>query len=65
MKAIQVSQVGGPEVLALVDVATPELKPNEALVQIKAAGVNFIDVYFREGRYPAPCLSSMGRKLPA
>jgi NADPH:quinone reductase len=54
MKAIQVSQVGGPEALALVDVATPELKPNEALVQIKAAGVNFIDVYFREGRYPAP-----------
>jgi NADPH2:quinone reductase len=54
MKAIQVSQVGGPEVLALRDVATPEVKPNEALVQIKAAGVNFIDVYFREGRYPAP-----------
>jgi len=54
MKAIQVSQVGGPEVLALVDAATPELKPNEALIQIKAAGVNFIDVYFREGRYPAP-----------
>ena len=54
MKAIQVSQAGGPEVLTLVDVATPELKPNEALVQIKVAGVNFIDVYFREGRYPAP-----------
>jgi NADPH2:quinone reductase len=54
MKAIQVSRVGGPEVLTPVDVATPELKPNEALVQIKAAGVNFIDVYFREGRYPAP-----------
>ncbi len=30
----------------------PEPKPDEALVQIKAAGVNFIDVYFREGRYP-------------
>ena len=29
-------------------------KPNEALVQIEASGVNFIDVYFREGRYPAP-----------
>lgn len=54
MKAIQVSQVGGPEVLTLVEAATPELKPNETLVQIKAAGVNFIDVYFREGRYPAP-----------
>jgi NADPH2:quinone reductase len=54
MKAIQVSQVGGPEVLTLVDLPIPEPKANEALVQIKAAGVNFIDVYFREGRYPAP-----------
>jgi NADPH2:quinone reductase len=54
MKAIQVSQVGGPEVLKLVNLPTPDPKPNEALVQIKAAGVNFIDVYFREGRYPAP-----------
>jgi NADPH2:quinone reductase len=54
MKAIQVSQVGGPEVLKLVDVPVPDPKPNEALVQIEAAGVNFIDVYFREGRYPAP-----------
>ena len=54
MKAIQVSQVGGPEVLNLVDLPIPEPKPNEAVVQIKAAGVNFIDVYYREGRYPAP-----------
>jgi len=54
MKAIQVSQTGGPEVLKLVDLPIPEPKPNEAVVQIKAAGVNFIDVYFREGRYPAP-----------
>jgi NADPH2:quinone reductase len=54
MKAIQVAQVGGPEVLTVVDTPVPEPKPNEALVQIKAAGVNFIDVYFREGRYPAP-----------
>ena len=53
MKAIQVAKVGGPEVLTLVDVPVPEPKANEALVQIKAAGVNFIDVYFREGRYPA------------
>src|SRR6185295_13777244 len=54
MQAIQVSQVGGPEVLTPVDVPIPSPKPNEALVQIKAAGVNFIDVYFREGRYPTP-----------
>ena len=54
MKAIQVARVGAPEVLTLIDVPVPDPKPNEALVQIKAAGVNFIDVYFREGRYSAP-----------
>ena len=54
MQAIQVSRVGGPEVLTPVDVPVPSPNPNEALVQIKAAGVNFIDVYFREGRYPTP-----------
>ena len=54
MRAIQVSQTGGPEVLTLVDVPVPTPKPNEAVVEIKASGVNFIDVYFREGRYPAP-----------
>ena len=54
MKAIQVAQVGGPEALKLIEVPVPDPKANEALVQIKAAGVNFIDVYFREGRYPAP-----------
>ena len=53
MKAIQVPQVGGPEVLTLVDLPVPSPKPNEAVVKIKASGVNFIDVYFREGRYPA------------
>lgn len=54
MKAIQVAQVGGPEALKLVELPVPEPKENEAIVQIKASGVNFIDVYFREGRYPAP-----------
>jgi len=54
MQAIQVSQPGGPEVLTPVDVPVPTPKPNEALVEVKAAGVNFIDVYLREGRYPAP-----------
>jgi NADPH2:quinone reductase len=54
MQAIQVSQTGGPEVLVPVDLPVPTPKPNEALVNIKAAGVNFIDVYVREGRYPTP-----------
>jgi NADPH:quinone reductase len=52
MQAVQVSKVGGPEVLTLTDLPVPSPKPNEALVEIKASGVNFIDVYFREGRYP-------------
>ena len=53
MKAIQVRQVGGPEALKLVELPVPEPKANEAVVKIVAAGVNFIDVYFREGRYKA------------
>jgi NADPH:quinone reductase len=54
MKAIQVQKTGGPEVLTFVDLPLPKPKPNEAVVKIAAAGVNFIDVYFREGRYPSP-----------
>jgi len=53
MKAIQVQKTGGPEVLTLVDLPIPKAKANEAVVKIAASGVNFIDVYFREGRYPA------------
>lgn len=51
MKAIQVKQVGGPEVMELVDLPVPEPKANEAVVKLAASGVNFIDVYHREGRY--------------
>ncbi|HKR61170.1 MAG TPA: quinone oxidoreductase [Pyrinomonadaceae bacterium] len=54
MLAIQVSQTGGPEVLTLAELPIPTPTADEALIEIKAAGVNFIDVYFREGRYPAP-----------
>jgi NADPH2:quinone reductase len=54
MKAIQVTRPGGPEVLELVDLPVPEPKADEALVRIAASGVNFIDVYQREGRYKVP-----------
>ena len=37
--------------MQLVDLPVPQPKPNEAVVKIAAAGVNFIDVYNREGRY--------------
>jgi NADPH2:quinone reductase len=54
MKAISVSEYGGPEVLRFEDVPAPEPKQGEALVRVRFAGVNFIDVYQREGRYPVP-----------
>jgi len=53
MKAIQVTQHGGPEVLSYSDVATPTPGPSEALIKIEATGVNFIDIYFRSGLYKA------------
>src|SRR5215471_15122025 len=53
MKAMQVKRTGGPEALTLVDLPVPQPEPGEAVVKISAIGVNFIDVYFREGRYPA------------
>jgi NADPH2:quinone reductase len=53
MRAIEITQTGGPEVMALREVPTPEPGPGQALIQIEASGVNFIDVYLREGRYPA------------
>jgi NADPH:quinone reductase len=51
MKAIQIKQVGGPEAMELVELPVPQPKANEAVIKLAAAGVNFIDVYFREGRY--------------
>jgi NADPH2:quinone reductase len=54
MKAVFVEQTGGPENLKYGDLPKPEPGPGQALVKIAAAGVNFIDVYFRTGLYPAP-----------
>jgi NADPH2:quinone reductase len=53
MKLIQVTRTGGPEELRLTEAATPAPGPGQALVRIVAAGVNFIDVYFRIGLYKA------------
>ncbi len=48
--------------MKLVDLPVPQPKPNEAVVKIKAAGVNFIDVYNREGRYKAPLPLVLGQE---
>ena len=52
MKAIVVRKHGGPEQLRYEEVDMPTLGPGEALIEIKASGVNFIDVYHRTGLYP-------------
>jgi NADPH2:quinone reductase len=52
MRAIQVTEHGGPEVLRYVEVPDPEPGPGELLVETGAIGVNFIDTYFRSGAYP-------------
>jgi NADPH2:quinone reductase len=53
MRAIQIQKTGGPEVLELVELPVPQPAAGQVLVKIEAAGVNFIDTYLREGRYPA------------
>jgi len=62
MQAIQIQQTGGPEVMTVRDLPTPEPGPGEALVRLEASGVNFIDVYLREGRYPAPLPYTLGQE---
>jgi len=52
MHAVQIHQPGGPEVLTLGDVDEPTPSKGEVLIEVKAAGVNFIDTYQRSGLYP-------------
>lgn len=54
MKAIQIHKIGGPEVLTLAELPIPIPAPGQVLIKIAAIGVNFIEIYFREGRYKAP-----------
>jgi len=62
MKAIRIKQPGGPEAMEYVDLPVPQPKANEALVKIAASGVNFIDVYNREGRYKVPLPFVLGQE---
>jgi NADPH2:quinone reductase len=60
MKAIRIHTPGGPEALKFDDVPEPTPGPGQALVKLAAAGVNFIDVYFRTGMYKAPLPLTLG-----
>ena len=62
MKAIRVHETGGPEVLRLEDVADPIPAPGELLIDVEAVGVNFIEIYQREGLYPLPRPFTLGAR---
>src|SRR6478672_5207062 len=51
MRAIEVAETGGPEVLQYVEKPTPSPAPGEVLIRAEAIGINFIDTYFRSGHY--------------
>src|SRR4030095_17157735 len=60
MKAIRVHAAGGPEALTLDDIPAPSPKTGEALVKVHAAGLNYIDVFFRPGMYKAELPLTIG-----
>jgi NADPH:quinone reductase len=51
MKAIQIHETGGPEVLQLAELPIPVPGPGQVLIRVEAIGVNFIEIYFRKGQY--------------
>ncbi len=59
-KAIRIEKNGGPEVLQLVDVQVGDPGPGEIRIRHKAVGLNFIDVYQRDGLYPLPMPLQLG-----
>lgn len=60
IKAIQIERNGGPEVMQLVRIPLATPKANEVLVRNKAVGLNFIDIYCRDGLYPSPLPHGLG-----
>jgi NADPH:quinone reductase len=62
MQAIQILTTGTADVLELRDLPTPAPGPGEALIRIEASGINFIDIYLREGRYPAKLPYTLGQE---
>jgi NADPH2:quinone reductase len=60
MKVIRIDEHGGPEVLLLREIELPEPGPGEARVGLHAAGLNFVDIYYRRGNIPAPLPFTLG-----
>jgi NADPH:quinone reductase len=53
MRAVVVHETGGPEMLVAGELPSPDAGPGELRVDVAAAGVNYVDVYYRTGAYPA------------
>ncbi|MEG9225315.1 quinone oxidoreductase family protein [Aeromicrobium sp. Sec7.5] len=61
-RAIVIRSHGGPEELRLEEIAVPDPGPGELLVEVLAAGVNFIDTYQRSGAYATPLPFTLGKE---
>ena len=60
MRAIQIQETGGPEVLKEVELEIPEPGPGQVLIRVEAVGVNFIEIYFRKGIYKSSLPLTLG-----
>ena len=60
MRAVRLDRAGGPEVLELTDVRIPEPGPGEVRIRHQAIGLNFIDIYQRDGLYPLSYPTGLG-----
>jgi NADPH:quinone reductase-like Zn-dependent oxidoreductase len=67
MRAIQITEFGGPEVLREADIPRPEPGPADVLIEVSRAGINFADTHNRANTYlaPAPTPASGSSRSPA
>jgi NADPH2:quinone reductase len=59
-QAIRVERHGGPEVMRVVEIDVPDPGPDQVRLKMRAAGLNYIDVYYRSGLYQAPLPHGLG-----
>src|ERR1043166_6449012 len=62
MQVVRIQQQGGPEVMQVEELPTPEPGQGQVRVRVAAAGVNFIDIYHRSGQYKVPLPFVLGRE---
>ena len=60
IRVVKIEKIGGPEVLKIENINIREPGPDEALIEIKAIGLNYIDTYHRSGSYPLQLPSGIG-----